>query len=98
MKKFLAIFFLTLFVANANADVTKEQKNIVEKLTKECGLDLQKIANSHTEDEWQNIKQKDKLTQAIKQICPNIKTPKEDLEKIYDLLKFYAAKDENTSS
>jgi len=76
MNKLLKLAFtsavaLSLTTTVASADVSKGQKLYSKKLKKACGFSGAKMAQKHSQDEWEA--KKDSLADEIKAICPNTK-------------------------
>jgi len=77
MNKLLKLAFasavaLSLTTTVASADVAKGQKLYSKKLKKACGFTGAKMAQKHSQDEWEA--KKDSLADEIKSICPNVKS------------------------
>jgi len=57
----------------ASADVAKGQKLYLKKLKSSCNMNGAKMASQHSQDEWQTLKEKGKLADELKKICPTVK-------------------------
>ncbi len=64
---------LAMSTTVASADVTKGQKLFSKKLKKACGMSGAKMAQKHTQDQWESIQEAGKLANEIKTMCPNVK-------------------------
>ena len=78
MNKLLKLVFvgamaLGLSVSVSSADAVKGQKLFSKKLKKACDMTGAKMAQKHTQDEWEKIHQDGKLKSELKSICPNLK-------------------------
>ena len=83
---------VTLLSAWLVADVNKGEKIYIKKLYSTCGFSGARFAMSHTQDEWESIKQAGKFSQEVLKICPKAKdTWKQSFEKdLYDFVYEYA--------
>ncbi len=70
---------MALVSTSAFADADKGQKIYSKKLKKVCGMDGGKFAKKHTQDEWKQIIQDNKLKDEVKSICSEA-----DVSKIKD--------------
>ncbi len=83
----------------ASADVTKGQKLFSKKLKKKCGVSGAKMAQKHTQDEWEAIQENGTLDAEIKTICPKVKKVKgKYLPHFYDFFYEYASDSGNVPS
>ncbi len=83
----------------ASADVTKGQKLFSKKLKKKCGTSGAKMAQKHTQDEWEAIQEAGTLDAEIKTICPDVKKVKAKyLPHFYDFFYEYASDSGNVPS
>ena len=85
----------------ANADIAKGQKLYLKKLKSSCGMTGAKIAQKHSQDEWEEINEDGGLADEIKNICP--KAPSKALkdkyiEHYYDFFFEYANDSGNVPS
>ncbi|MDD2639733.1 MAG: cytochrome C [Arcobacteraceae bacterium] len=106
MSKLLKIVLassLALGVAatTSSADVVKGQKLFTKLLKGPCDMTGAKFAASHSQDEWESIKNAGKFEEEVIKICPNVKPGflKESIqEHIYDFSYEYANDSGNVPS
>ncbi len=83
----------------ASADVTKGQKLYSKKLKKKCGFSGAKMAQKHTQDQWEAIQEAGTLDAEIMTICPKVKKVKgKYLPHFYDFFYEYANDSGNVPS
>lgn len=70
-----------------DGDEGKGQKLFTKKLKKKCGMSGAAMAGKHTQDEWETIGEAGKLSNEIKEICPDVNYVKEKY--LPHLLKFF---------
>lgn len=85
----------------ASADAAKGQKLYLKKLKSGCGMTGAKMAQQHSQDEWEAINEDGKLADEIKSICP--KAPGSSLKdkylpEYYDFFYEYANDSGNVPS
>ena len=68
-----AAILLGMSATTASADVAKGQKLFIKKLKPGCGFTGAKMAQKHSQDEWEELNDDGKIADEIKKICP--KTP-----------------------
>jgi Spy/CpxP family protein refolding chaperone len=97
MKKLLTMVAagfvaMSLMATTASADAAKGQKIYSKKLKKVCGFTGAKFAATHSQDEWEEIKEEGKFADEIKKICPNANVDKlqKYLDDLYDFAYEYA--------
>jgi len=92
MKKLIVTLFVFIGAVTLFADATKGQKIYSKKLKKVCEMNGAKFASTHSQDEWEEIKEEGKFVEEIKKICPNINTDKLEkyLDDLYDFSYEYA--------
>jgi Spy/CpxP family protein refolding chaperone len=61
---------LAMSTTVASADATKGQKLYLKKLKGSCNMNGAKMAAQHSQDEWESFKEKGKLVDELKRICP----------------------------
>ena len=84
----------------ANADVAKGQKLYLKKLKSGCGMTGAKMAQKHSQDEWEEIND-ESLSDEIKKICPkapNSALKDKYLNHYYDFFYEYANDSGNVPS
>ena len=101
MNKLLKLAFagavaLSLSATVASADVAKGQKLYSKKLKKACGITGAKMAQKHTQDEWESINEAGKMGEEIIKICPDVK--EKYVEHFYDFFHEYASDSGNVPS
>jgi len=90
---------LAMSTTVASADVTKGQKLFSKKLKKKCGISGAKMAQKHTQDQWESIQENGTLIDEIKTICPKVKKVKEKyVPHFYDFFYEYASDSGNVPS
>ena len=72
---------LGLGVTTASADAAKGQKLFIKKLKSGCNMTGAKMAQSHSQDEWESINDEGAIADEIKKICP--RTPSKSLDEKY---------------
>ena len=83
MKMVAAVFAATALTASfAHADVAKGQKLYQKKYKKECGVSGAKMAGSHTQDEWAEMKEEGKLLEYLNGKCGG-KVQESHIEHLY---------------
>ena len=86
----------------ANADIAKGQKLYLKKLKSGCGMTGAKMAQQHSQDEWEAINEEDGgLAAEIKNVCPkapNSALKDKYLEHYYDFFYEYANDSGNVPS
>ncbi len=83
----------------ASADVTKGKKLFSKKLKKKCGMTGAKMAQKHSQAEWEAIQEAGKLADEIKTICPKVKKVKDKyIPHFYDFFYEYANDSGNVPS
>ena len=81
------------------ADATKGQKLYSKKLKKSCGFSGAEMAGTHTQDEWEEIRENGKLLEEIQKQCPDVKGIKEKyLPHLYDFFHQYGSDSGNVPS
>lgn len=96
-----ALIALVLMSTVASADVTKGQKLYTKKLKSACGITGAAMAGKHTQDEWSEINEGDKISTEIKTICPDVKNKaikEKYLEHYFDFFYEYASDSGNVPS
>jgi len=84
MKKLLLTYIAICFAmvgttSTLSANAQKGQKIFKKNMRKACGFSGVRFSRSHTQEEWKEIYEANKLQQEAKKICPRLK-----LEKIKD--------------
>ncbi|MEA3374092.1 MAG: cytochrome C [Campylobacterota bacterium] len=83
----------------AYADAGKGQKLYSKKLKKACGVSGAKMAGTHTQDEWEEIRDEGRLLEEIQKQCPKVKGVKEKyLPHLYDFFHQYGSDSGNVPS
>lgn len=85
----------------ASADAAKGQKLFLKKLKSPCGFSGTKMAQQHTQDEWEEINDAGKLADEIKKICPKAPSDSIDgkfLPDYYDFFYEFASDSGNVPS
>ena len=83
--------------ATAAADVNKGQKLYQKKYKKKCGMSGAKMAGSHTQDDWEEMKDEGQLLDYLNGKCQN-KIQEKHLEHLYDFFYEYASDSGNVPS
>ncbi len=87
------ITVIALSVSALQADVAKGQKLYLKKLKSKCGMNGAKMAATHTQDEWQELKENGTLGDDLIKQCPKaekiIRTKKFEQSVIPDLYDFF---------
>ncbi|AXH08623.1 cytochrome C [Malaciobacter halophilus] len=78
MTKFVKIALaaalaLGVTATTAQADSRKGQKIFIKKLKSPCGMNGDKFAAKHSQDEWKEIKDSGNFENEIIKICPKVK-------------------------
>ncbi len=76
-----AALLLSMGASVANADPVKGQKLYQKKLKSPCGFTGAKMAQKHSQDEWEELNDDGEIAAEIKRICP--KTPSSALKDKY---------------
>jgi len=103
MKKLILVSTILLAMATTTvfADATKGQKLYTKKLKSVCGITGAQMAAKHTQDEWAEINEANKLADEIKKICPSLKDKalkQKYLPHYFDFFKEYANDSGNVPS
>ncbi len=104
MNKLLKLAFagavaLSLSATVASADVAKGQKLYSKKLKKACDMTGAKMAQQHTQDEWESINEAGKMGEEIMKICPDVKKVDDKyVPHFYDFFHEYASDSGNVPS
>jgi hypothetical protein len=92
MKRLLSlvassVLLASLLVTTVSANPSKGKKLYLKAIKQDCDMNGAKMATQHTQDEWEALKESDKLENELKKICPNLK----DVEDEYlpDLFDFF---------
>jgi hypothetical protein len=98
IKLVAAIFAATALTASmAHADVAKGQKLYQKKYKKACGVSGAKMAGSHTQDEWEEMKDEGKLLEYLNGQCGG-KVQESHVGHLYDFFYEYASDSGNVPS
>ncbi len=102
MKKIAGIALTTmvglgLLSTAAMADVAKGQKLYQKKYKKACGVSGAKMAGSHTQDEWEEMKDEGKLLDYLNGKCGGQVSP-DHVEHLYDFFYEYGSDSGNVPS
>jgi hypothetical protein len=102
MKKIAGIALTTMvglgmLSTAAMADVAKGQKLYQKKYKKACGVSGAKMAGSHTQDEWEEMKDEGKLLDYLNGKCGG-KVQEKHLEHLYDFFYEYGSDSGNVPS
>ena len=104
MKKILikSIVVISLItVSTLSADVVKGQKLYMKKLKSKCNVSGSVIAGKHTESEWEDIRNSNKMKEEIKLLCPSVKDKSlkdKYIKHYYDFFKEYSSDSGNVPS
>jgi len=96
-----ATLLLSLGATTVTADVAKGQKLFTKKLKGSCGITGAAMAGKHTQDEWQELQDSGKLSDAIKTICPSVKDKalkEKYMNHYFDFFKEYGSDSGNVPS
>ncbi len=96
-----AAMLLSMSATVASADAAKGQKLFIKKLKPACGFTGAKMAQKHSQDEWEELNDEGQIADEIKKICP--KTPSSALKDkfiphYYDFFYEYANDSGNVPS
>ena len=80
-----------------SADVAKGQKLYQKKYKKLCGMSGAKMAGTHTQDEWEEMKDEGMLLDELNKKCSG-KVQEKHLEHLYDFFYEYASDSGNVPS
>jgi len=96
----VALFSVALLSSTASADVEKGKKLYSKKLKGACGFSGAKFAASHTQDDWEALKEAGKFGDEVKKLCPKAdKGYKDDwTNDLYDFAYEYASDSGNVPS
>ncbi|MDX1296065.1 MAG: cytochrome C [Sulfurimonadaceae bacterium] len=98
VKLVATIFAATaLTVSFAQADVAKGQKLYQKKYKKQCGVSGAKMAGSHTQDEWEEMKEEGTLLEYLNGKC-NGKVQEKHVDDLYDFFYEYGSDSGNVPS
>ena len=93
-----AVLAATALTASAaHADVAKGQKLYQKIYKKSCGMSGAKMAGSHTQDEWEEMKEEGKLLDYLNGKCDG-KVQEKHLEHLYDFFYEYGSDSGNVPS
>ncbi len=87
MKKMIKVALMVAVVlglgaTTASADAAKGQKLFIKKLKSSCNMTGAKMAQQHSQDEWEEINDDGGIADEIKKICPKV-NPAEGLKDKY---------------
>ena len=85
-----ALLGIDILSTVATANTNKGKKLYIQKLKVACGFNGAKFARSHTQDEWESIKQAGKFSKEVKNICPKSDLKPKYENDIYDFSYVYA--------
>lgn len=88
---------LGMLSTTAMADVAKGQKLYQKKYKKACGVSGAKMAGSHTQDEWEEMKDDGKLLNYLNEKCGG-KVQENHLEHLFDFFYEYGSDSGNVPS
>ena len=98
IKMVAAVFAATAMTASmAHADVAKGQKLYQKKYKKECNMSGAKMAGTHTQDEWQEMKEEGKLLDYLNGQCGG-KVQESHVDDLYDFFFEYGSDSGNVPS
>ncbi len=102
MKKIAGIALTTMvglgmLSTAAMADIAKGQKLYQKKYKKACEVSGAKMAGSHTQDEWEEMKEEGKLLEYLNGKC-NGKVQEKHLDDLYDFFYEYGSDSGNVPS
>ena len=95
-----ALFAFAVVGTTASADVAKGQKLYSKKIKGACSFTGAKFAASHTQDEWEEIKEAGKFATEMKTLCPKLEKSYKDKwdQDLYDFAYEYASDSGNVPS
>ena len=95
-----ALFSVALLTSTASADVEKGKKIYTKKIKGACGFTGAKFAASHTQDQWEEIKEAGKFGDEMKKLCPKLEKSYKDKwsNDLYDFAYEYASDSGNVPS
>ena len=97
-KVVATIFAATaLTVSFAQADIAKGQKLYQKKYKKACGMSGAKMAGSHTQDEWEEMRDEGTLLEYLNEKCDG-KVEENHVEHLYDFFYEYGSDSGNVPS
>jgi hypothetical protein len=98
MKLIATVFAATaLTVSFAQADVAKGQKLYQKKYKKSCAMSGAKMAGSHTQDEWEEMRDEGTLLEYLNGKCGG-GVQEKHLEHLYDFFYEYGSDSGNVPS
>jgi hypothetical protein len=102
MKKIAGIALTTMvglgmLSTAAMADIAKGQKLYQKKYKKSCGVSGAKMAGSHTQDEWEEMKEEGTLLEYLNGKCGG-KVQEKHIEHLYDFFYEYGSDSGNVPS
>jgi hypothetical protein len=89
-----AALILSVGATSSFASADKGQKLFTKKLKKPCGITGAAMAGKHTQSEWSELKEENKIADEIKKICPAVTgddLKEEYLEHYYDFFHEYGS-------
>ncbi len=96
---FAILFSLVLGSTSLFASPEKGHKVYLKTLKKSCGMNGAKIANKHTQSEWEELNDSGKIEDEIKKICPKVKDIDDKLlPNLFDFLYEYGSDSGNIPS
>lgn len=91
MKKLLLLVALLLLSQNIYADDITGERVYAKKLKRICGIKGDVLAKKHTSKEWTYIYNSGQLNNTLQDICPTLKTIKQEhLIHLYEFLNKYS--------
>jgi len=94
----IVIFGVMLTSNISSADALKGQKIYAKKLKVSCGISGGRFAAKHTQDEWSELYEANKLGEEISKICNGMKVKDRLIPDIYDFVQKYASDSGNVPS
>ena len=95
MKKLLLLSLLGLLTitttVDARGNVNKGKKVYMKRMNKSCKVNGTEFAAKHTQDEWTDLRDSNKLNKEIKKLCPGVKLKSRDYKHLYKFLYKYAS-------
>lgn len=92
-----ALIALVTLGTTASADSAKGQKLYQKKYKSACGVSGAKMAGSHTQDEWSEMKEEGTLLEYLNGKCGN-KVQEKHLEHLYDFFYEFGSDSGNVPS
>ena len=86
------ITFLTIFSSSVQASPAIGQEILEEKLKTGCSISIADLAGKHTQKEWKELKDSDKLKSELEKLSPTMKKINDkEIPDVFDFLYEYSS-------